>query len=532
MSFIADYPLTSLSSALIAFLVARKIAQSVSSPLRRLAGPSGAHWFWGHELTAFERPSGDAYTEWIDAYGQTYKIKGAMFHPDILVTVDAGAIAHMFSKEVYSYEKSDAIRTLLDRVAGKGLPYVTGDTHKRQRYQLSPFFTTQATREMYSVIGACAQAVADRLTTKINSGTTVVNIPEWTGRATLDVIGRFAFDYDFECGESEAAKTIQRSWKEQCDLTMQRAGFIGILVLRACPWIVDLPIKAIQQEGAVKVAVRNLARKVIERGPSETKQRNLLSTLVGLAAKGELDASSDELLDHASSLRSRIMAISTLILVGHETTAGSLTWTLYELAKKPEYQTRLREEIMSLGREPTYDDLMSGMPFLDAVMKERHRPGSSHTERVALKDDVLRLRNPVYNDRGHKVTEVPIKAGQLIHIPSISLTHLKSVWGSDAEEYRPERWLDPARIPSPSETCAGWNGLFIFSEGARSCIGYRLAILEFKVILSTYIRHFEFHDTGAMIKFRFANTLQPYVVGEEAKGGQLPLRVSLVDAQK
>ncbi|KAG9081418.1 hypothetical protein FS749_007679, partial [Ceratobasidium sp. UAMH 11750] len=279
MSFIADYPLASLSSALLAFLVLRKISQSLSSPLRRLAGPSGAHWFWGHELTAFERSSGDAYTEWIDAYGQTYKIKGAMFHPDILVTVDAGAIAHMFSKEVYSYEKSDAIRTMLDRLVGKSLPYVTGDTHKRQRYQLSPFFTTQATRDMFSVIEACAHTVAERLTAEINHGTTVINVPEWTGRATLDVIGRFAFDYDFECGENDVAKTIQRSWKVQVDLAMQRAGFIGLLVLRACPWIVNLPIKAIQQEGAVKTAVRNLARKVIERGPSEAKQKNLLSTL-------------------------------------------------------------------------------------------------------------------------------------------------------------------------------------------------------------------------------------------------------------
>jgi hypothetical protein len=182
----------------------------------------------------------------------------------------------------------------------------------------------------------------------------------------------------------------------------------------------------------------------------------------------------------------------------------------------------------------------------------------------------LRLRNPVYNDRGHKITEVPVKAGQvrahsctqleptlitsqLIHIPSISLTHVKSVWGEDAEEFKPERWLDPARIPAASETSGGWSGLFIFSEGSRSCIGYRLAILEFKVgfnhpflvnvhdgadrlitqvILSTYIRNFEFHDTGVTIKHRFANTLQPYVVGEEAKGGQLPLRISLVDAQK
>jgi hypothetical protein len=52
------------------------------------------------------------------------------------------------------------------------------------------------------------------------------------------------------------------------------------MVLRAFPFIVDLPIPAIQAEGEVKTAVRNLARKIIERGPFEGKQKkNLLSTL-------------------------------------------------------------------------------------------------------------------------------------------------------------------------------------------------------------------------------------------------------------
>ncbi|QRV89858.1 cytochrome P450 family protein [Ceratobasidium sp. AG-Ba] len=473
MSFIAEHPLASLSSAVVLFFAIRKLSQSFAGPLRRLPGPSGGHWFWGHELIAFERPSGDAYTEWIDTCGQTYKIKGAMFHPDILVTVDPGALNHMLSKEA---KKSDFIRTMTDRLVGKSLPYVSGDAHKRQRYQLSPFFTTQATRETFDMIKSCAQTVADRLRSEVtkSSDSMTINLPDWIGRATLDIIGRFAFDFDFKCGESNTAKTIQQAWNEQVKLAMQRAGFIGLVVLRAFPWIVDLPIPAIQQEGAVKRAVRDVARKVIERGPSETKRKNLLSTLVTLVSQGELDASSDELLDH----------ISTLVLVGHETTAGSLTWALYELAKKPEYQTRLREEIKQLGREPTYEDLMGGMPFLDAVMKEifRHRPGSSHTERVALKDDVIRLKNPVYNDRGHKITEIPIKAGQ-VRLITIHML----IW---------------------------------------------LAILEFKVILSTYLRYFEFHDTGATISHRFANTLQPYVVGEEAKGNQLPLRVSLVGGQK
>lgn len=60
---------------------------------------------------------------------------------------------------------------------------------------------------------------------------------------------------------------------------------------------------------------------------------------------------------------------------------------------------------------------------------------------------------------------------------------LKSVWGEDATEFRPERWLDASRLPSTEDTPPGWNGLMTFSAGPRICIGYRLAVLEFKVSL-------------------------------------------------
>lgn len=58
---------------------------------------------------------------------------------------------------------------------------------------------------------------------------------------------------------------------------------------------------------------------------------------------------------------------------------------------------------------------------------------------------------------------------------------LKSVWGEDANEFKPERWLDGARLRSTRDVPLGWNGLLVFSGGPRICLGYRLAVLEFKV---------------------------------------------------
>jgi cytochrome P450 len=58
---------------------------------------------------------------------------------------------------------------------------------------------------------------------------------------------------------------------------------------------------------------------------------------------------------------------------GHETTTQTLAFTLWELARHPLVQDRLREEILKVGSlEPTYDDFQTGFEYLDAVLKETY----------------------------------------------------------------------------------------------------------------------------------------------------------------
>ena len=56
-------------------------------------------------------------------------------------------------------------------------------------------------------------------------------------------------------------------------------------------------------------------------------------------------------------------------MVGHETTAGVLNYTLHALAQNQDAQNKLRKEIIEFGSEPLYDDF-SKLPYLDAVTKE------------------------------------------------------------------------------------------------------------------------------------------------------------------
>lgn len=160
-------------------------------------------------------------------------------------------------------------RPIIERLIGRGLPWAEGDDHKRQRYQLAPFFSSvfdfpgnhtnmvltsnlllraQATSEMFEVIHTCSRIASDRLATYIKTtgngkNSTRLDITDWTWRPTLDVIGRAAFDHDFECGESEDAKAIQLSWKHQVNAGLQKIGFVVSVPLnsrRSLPDFVQL----------------------------------------------------------------------------------------------------------------------------------------------------------------------------------------------------------------------------------------------------------------------------------------------------
>jgi hypothetical protein len=85
---------------------------------------------------------------------------------------------------------------------------------------------------MFDAISVCARTGSERIAARIaESGGDPkqgikTNIADWTSPITLDVIGRFAFSYDFESGRSEASQVIQRCWKEQVDLGFHRAALI------------------------------------------------------------------------------------------------------------------------------------------------------------------------------------------------------------------------------------------------------------------------------------------------------------------
>lgn len=438
---------------------------------------------------------------WFDAYGPTITLDTAFWGGEVLVSVDPALIHHVFTTKCYDYAKSTFTRPFVERVIGRGLVWAEGDFHKLQRKQLVPAFTPELVNQMAPLVYDIAYRSAATISNMLEQSD-IVDIHDLSGRTTLDVLGHVALNHEFNALNGGAAD-IRDKWRQQGNDHISSKGFLAAALLRAFPWIGNLPIPVVQAQGSVKTTVHPLAEHIIQRAKDDIdltgqKGTDLLSILL---RSGEMPSS--QMIDN----------ISTFIVAGYDSTSAALSWSLYSMAKHPATQDRLREELLAFGRDQTARDFMSmeGLSYFDAVCKETLRMfPATDAERVALVDDVLPLRFAVTTSSGETVTKVPIRKGQTIIIPLICSNRLNAVWG-DGDIWRPERWLDD--LPPKDDLPQGWGNLLTFSEGPRSCIGLRLALLELK---------------GFEVEGRYFASLLPTVRGHEDRGSSLPLKVTPV----
>ncbi|KAF5354609.1 hypothetical protein D9757_012335 [Collybiopsis confluens] len=488
-----------------------------------IPSPPGASWIWGHEREVWETSAGIAYANWMhQLQTNIFKIKGALRKKDILVVADPLAITYIMQKRIYDYPHSEVVRPRIARLLGKSLGWVEGESeHRRMRHLVGPALSAEAIKQGAYKVFAASETLELHLEKEIiiNDGAVIISVCDWVNQATIDVIGRFGFDHNFEGGKSEDALNILNSWRQMAIMGISERGFLALMMLRRFPLLNYLPLKALKAQGDVRLNIHSgVAKELLRRSQgASTDGNDLLSRLFSAHSSDKI--STDELMDH----------ISMFIMAGSETTSQTLGYALWELAKNPSIQENLRKEIMSMPGTLAYDDIQSTskLPYLDAVTREtlRFHPAAPYMERVSLKSDVLPLRHPLTTTSGRIIGELPIEKGQTIIFPIHAIGRQDSVWG-DGGSYRPERWLET--LPAADALPTGWSHLLAFSDGPRTCTGYRLAIFQFKVILAGLIRKFRFHDTGAVIKNKVTSSMQPITVGEEHISPRLPVKVTLV----
>ncbi|XP_046358280.2 ultra-long-chain fatty acid omega-hydroxylase-like isoform X3 [Haliotis rufescens] len=168
--------------------------------------------------------------------------------------------------------------------------------------------------------------------------------------------------------------------------------------------------------------------------------------------------------------------VDTFLFEGHDTTTSGISWTLFTMASKPEFQTRIQKELDTLldGRESkhiTWDDIPK-MEYLTRCLKEGMR---FHSPVPAI---LRKLENPM--DIDGKVFPV----GTLVGINIWKVHHNPEVW-EDPDVYDPDRFL-PENIKK-KDTYA----YIPFSAGPRNCIGQHFALNEQKVMLGRILERYK-----------------------------------------
>ncbi|EKM52294.1 uncharacterized protein PHACADRAFT_198361 [Phanerochaete carnosa HHB-10118-sp] len=172
-----------------------------------------------------------------------------------------------------------------------------------------------------------------------------------------------------------------------------------------------------------------------------------------------------------------------LLIGARDTTASTLTSAVYVLTQRPDVCQRLRREVVDMvgHRVPSYDDLHK-MKYLRAFINEvlRLYPPVPITIRASTRPTVWPAAGP---------TEKPvyIPAHTRIYVALLIMHRRKDLWGPDADEFDPDRWLDERLhkyfIPNPS--------IFLpFHAGPRICLGQQFAYNSLSFVLVRLLQSF------------------------------------------
>ncbi|WYZ44923.1 hypothetical protein EsH8_VIII_000239 [Colletotrichum jinshuiense] len=217
--------------------------------------------------------------------------------------------------------------------------------------------------------------------------------------------------------------------------------------------------------------LRTTAREVLEsRKEGKSDRRDLLTAMLeGVDSKTGKKMTDESIMDN----------LITFLIAGHETTSGLLSFAFYQLLKHPEAYQKAQQEVDDVvGKGQIKVDHLSKLPYINGVLRETLRVNATIPLFTveAFEDTVL-------------AGKYPVKAGETI-INLLAKSQLDpTVWGEDANEFKPERMMDDNfnRITKEFPNC--WKP---FGNGMRGCIGRPFAWQEALLVMVMLLQNFNF----------------------------------------
>ncbi|KIL86254.1 pisatin demethylase [Fusarium avenaceum] len=226
---------------------------------------------------------------------------------------------------------------------------------------------------------------------------------------------------------------------------------------------IEVPIQGLTEYVEQRIAQYKVKAASIGDDAALKGENNFLAKLLVMEKQGKVTSAETQ------------QAIGLNIGAGSDTTANALSSILYFLYTNPHTLSRLRGELDTHVKvNPISFEQSQSMPYLQAVIKEalRLHPGvGTQLTRVVPKGGLV--------IEGHFFPE-----GTEVGVNGWALYHNKAIFGDDASEFRPERWLEAGKN-------VNIGGSFAFGAGSRSCIGKNISILEMSKAIPQIVQNFD-----------------------------------------
>ena len=422
--------------------------------------------------------------DWRQQYGDIYQF---MLGPERAVVIaDPEMVQNILVERPEGFSRLMGIRQTIEEMGVEGLFSVEGDQWRRHRQLAKGAFDASHLRDFFPVMRKVTQRLHRRWQ-QLAAQQTPLDAQKELMRYTVDITTNLAFGYDMNTLEEEGDR-IQQHLEKVFPMIAFRS-FMPIHYWHYFKLPADRALQAslVELRATIDQFIAHARQQLAENPVLIERPQNLLQAL--LAAKTDEDI---ELSDHEIYGN-----VFTFLLAGEDTTANSIAWMMYFMAKYPEVQRQMQTEadavLMDAATVTEYEQIRQ-LRFIEAVAHEtmRFKPVATFLALQALGDVTI--------------SHLQIPKGMPVFL-LLRPGGLKDTEFAEAAEFKPERWINY----SPQENPHHRKSFLPFGGGPRLCPGRSLALHEIKMAVSMICRHFDVvrAEPDRKIEERFIFTMMP-----------------------
>ncbi|KAJ9679153.1 hypothetical protein PVL29_021164 [Vitis rotundifolia] len=425
-----------------------------------------------HQLANF--PSLHHYMTDLGGKHRTYRLLS--FLRSEVYTTDPINVEYILKTNFPNYARGWYHHTVLEDFLGDGIFAVDGDLWRQQRKLSCYEFSTKMLKDFSSGIFRSNAA-------KLAGGLFMKSMLDSVFKVVLGV------ELDSICGTNQESTKFSNSLDESSELTFYH--------------YVDLFWKAkrflnVGSEAKLRNSIKVVDQYVNKVIQSKIEEIHKLQEVSVPMKKGDVLSRFLELRKTDPKYLKDI--ILSFIIAGKDTTALTLSWFLYMLCKHPPIQEKIAQEV----KEATKAKDASTLDELAASITEESLDKMQYLH--AALTETLRLYPPVPVDGKLCLSDdtwpdgFSVRKGDLVAYQPYAMGRMAFLWGTEAEDFRPARWLDENGIFCPESPFK----FTAFQAGPRVCLGKDFAYRQMKIFSAILLSSFTFKlsDENKAVNYR------------------------------